>query len=306
MQELVAPILKAVSVQWERAFLSGLQATLDKLQTCVSEELNAFSPALLADLAAAAVPSSATGGIGVSGCDGMLSALRGTVADVKEAAQKQQRELSRSLEPLVQEKMRPGYQQATAESGTGSHRRRVALLETHVRTSAPKMFNAAGGEIIEQLKQLREGMGARLEKDVVDSSLKSLRTSFAPLWEEVSDEMLQARRSLVPKCKDILIEANNAVRRLEAPAPRGGGAASSEGGAAGGGSASLDDDDEVADVTEERRAAKRKMQEEEAIDLSDSENVHPEFAAASTREHAPPAKQVKVKSEVKPEFKVEA
>ena len=39
--------------------------------------------------------------------------------------------------------MIPGYDAATAEAGTGSHRRRVALLEGHVGKSAPEMFGAA-------------------------------------------------------------------------------------------------------------------------------------------------------------------
>jgi hypothetical protein len=41
-EELTAPILKAVSVQWEQAFLSGLQRTLNKLQ--VSVDANVCSP----------------------------------------------------------------------------------------------------------------------------------------------------------------------------------------------------------------------------------------------------------------------
>ena len=66
----------------------------------------------------------------------------------------------------------------------------------------------------------------------------------------------QARRRLVPRCKEILLEAQNAVRRLEAPAPRAAAAAGATD--AGSGDAALDEEeDEVADVTEERRAAKR-------------------------------------------------
>jgi len=39
----------------------------------------------------------------------------------------------------------------------------VALLENHVAKSAPQMFTAAAGEIVKQMKSMREGMGATLD-----------------------------------------------------------------------------------------------------------------------------------------------
>ena len=139
-EALTAPILKAVSVQWERAFLSGLQTTLDSLRDEVRAALDAFHASFTAALADASVPSA---GLGAAPCDSLVSALAGVLSEVREAAQKQQRELSRGIEPIVQGRMLPGYDTATAEAGTGSHRRRVAILEQHVRAEAPKMFRAA-------------------------------------------------------------------------------------------------------------------------------------------------------------------
>ena len=102
-----------------------------------ARRLHASFTAALAD---ASVPSA---GLGAAPCDSLVSALAGVLSEVREAAQKQQRELSRGIEPIVQGRMLPGYDTATAEAGTGSHRRRVAILEQHVRAEAPKMFRAA-------------------------------------------------------------------------------------------------------------------------------------------------------------------
>eukprot|EP00320_Phaeocystis_rex_P022518 CAMPEP_0119097468 /NCGR_PEP_ID=MMETSP1178-20130426/178128_1 /TAXON_ID=33656 /ORGANISM="unid sp, Strain CCMP2000" /LENGTH=137 /DNA_ID=CAMNT_0007081411 /DNA_START=83 /DNA_END=493 /DNA_ORIENTATION=+ len=133
-EALVAPIFKAVSTHWEKAFISGLAKTLNDLEAEVKAELGSFHPKLLAALAEARVPSAAAAGLdGTAGCDGLLSSLQAAVAELKEVANKQQRELSRSMEPLVQSHMSSGYDVANAEAGTGSHRRRVALLEGHVR-----------------------------------------------------------------------------------------------------------------------------------------------------------------------------
>ena len=45
------------------------------------------------------------------------------------------------------------------------------------------MFTAAAGEIVNQMKTMREGIGATLDEQVVQASLSSLRTAYAPLWD---------------------------------------------------------------------------------------------------------------------------
>ena len=91
-----------------QAFISGLQQTLGAMEKEVGAALSAFHQALPAALSAAEVPPAAIAGLEAAQCNGHVSALQGTVADMKEAANKQQRELSRSLEPLVQQHMVPG------------------------------------------------------------------------------------------------------------------------------------------------------------------------------------------------------
>lgn len=76
-------------------------------------------------------PTSVSSGLQGPTCEGLLTSLHSAVAELQSVASKQQRELSRSLEPLVQTHMMDGYDVAYAESGTGSHRRRVSKLEEH-------------------------------------------------------------------------------------------------------------------------------------------------------------------------------
>ena len=247
-----------MSTHWEKAFISGLAKTLADLEAEVKAELAGFHPKLLAALAEARVPSAAAAGVeSAAGCDGLLGSLQAAVAELKEVASKQQRELSRSMEPLVQSHMSSGYDRATAESGTGSHRRRVALLEGHVRTEAPRMFDAAAKAIVERLTALRKDLGTRLEKEVVEASLGALLTAYAPLWDEMGDECLATRRAMRPKCAELCIEANNAVRRMRAAASSGGGgaaasssaAAGADGAAPDGGGGNDDDDDDLVETT---------------------------------------------------------
>ena len=196
------------------------------------------------------MPSAAAAGLESAQCDGLLGSLQAAVVELKDAANKQQRELSRSMEPLVQSHMSSGYDRATAEAGTGSHRRRVSLLEGHVRAEAPRMFAAAAKAIVERLTTLRKDIGTQLERDVVQASLGALLTAYAPLWDEMGDDCLATRKRMRPKCAELVIEANNAVRRMRAAASSGdsGAAASSSSAAAGGADAAGgggDDDDDV-------------------------------------------------------------
>ena len=90
-----------------QAFISGLQQTFSAMEKDMGDAVSVFHRQLPAALTAAAVPAAAIAGVEAAQC-GPVGALQATVADMKEAANKQQREISRLLEPLVQEHMMPG------------------------------------------------------------------------------------------------------------------------------------------------------------------------------------------------------
>ena len=285
-EELTAPILKAVSVQWEKAFLSGMQRTLGTLQKCAESAFEAFYPAFVSALAAAEVPQSAIASLGGMRPEGMLNALSGTLAELKEAANKQQRELSRGIEPVVTENMKPGYSRAYHESGTGSHRRRVDILERHVRSTAPQMFTDASGSIVEQLTKMHKDIGTQLDSQVVQASLSWLHTTCCVVWDELGEHTVAERRRLAPRARQVLVEAINAVRRLDPSAARHDLATIAGEGAEA-------DGDDLVDVTDEALAIKRARQRAETIQLNDDhdENVAPTQSDFSA----------KVKAEVKRE-----
>ena len=117
------------------------------------------------------------------------------------------------------EHMTPGYTAATAEAGTGSHRRRVAKLEAHLSSAAPKMFSHATDGVVAKMSELSKTIGKTLEKDVVHGAKASLTTTYSVLWDDVGEKVVAARRALAPKVADILLEAKNAVRRLAEEKP---------------------------------------------------------------------------------------
>ena len=284
-EALCEPIFKSVATQWERSFISGLSTTLDGLQKQVEAALQAFRPSLLKALKAAEVPESAAAALGgtASAGAGLPNSLRSVVSDIKESAQKQQRDLSRSMEPTVQAAMTPGYTDATAEAGTGSHRRRVAKLEKYVADEAPKMFKQATEGVTGKMSEIASSIGTTLRKDVVQASQASLRTAYCPLWDELGDSSLRARRALAPGVQEVLLETRNAVRRLVEGSTGGGRGGASGGGGAGGGGGGDDEeeDEDLVDVTEVEQQAKRARQQAEAIELDDEPLTAEELAENS-------------------------
>jgi hypothetical protein len=94
---------------------------------------------------------------------------------------------------------------------------------------------------------------------------------------------------MAPKCKDLLLEATNAVNRLMSSGRPAGGEGRAAAAAAGQPSgttaaAAKDDDDDVIDETEERQKAKRQRQADETIDL----DMFTPDPTLLTRENAPP------------------
>jgi len=177
---------------------------------------------------------------------------------VKVAAHREQRELSRSIEPTVKAHMDDGYTRGAAEAGTGSHRRRVALVESHVEAAAPKMFEASTGGVVAKLNALRASIGKQLEKEMLERCLAELRNQYGALWEDLSEAAIDARRALLPKVREALLEAANAVRRLDAVKEAEGEPAAAADG---------EEDAELVDTTDARLREKRARQSALTIDL---------------------------------------
>jgi hypothetical protein len=133
-----------------------------------------------------------------------------------------------------------------------------------------------------------------------------MRTAYSPLWDEMGEGTVQARRALMPHVAAALLETKNAVRRLVegggaegGRGDRGGGGDGSGGGGSGGGdggggegaadgAADGDEDEELVDVTEQRRQAKRAKQQQEAIELDDDDDVVPIDETLAAVENVPP------------------
>jgi len=282
-EQLTAPVFRAVSVQWEKAFVSTLTAELGKLSTRYQAATGLIHDRVQQALVGAGVEEELAKGLRDAASSGVQTKLGAVVDGVKTKMQAQQRDLSRGVTPLVKEQMQPGYSAGMAEAGTGSHRRRCAVIEGHVSNVARPMFTSAVTPAIKALSGLRGEVAAQLRTVLVDRAVAELRTNYGVAWEDASKTTVAARAAIREGVHVAVCEARQAlVKLLEA---QGAERPVFEVVAAGG-----EDDDEVLVVADQKKQAA------ETVDLSDN-GVGADAASSTASAPGPPSALAKALTE---------
>lgn len=133
---------------------------------------------------------------------------------VKAEVQKQQKDLSRSIAPMVQNIMTPGYDMGFAEAGTGSHRRRVAIVEGHLSKQSKTIFAKSISPILEALVPLRTKLRQLLSERCATSICAEATASYSILWEDTTAQQRELRAKMLPKLEMAVGEAQTALSRL--------------------------------------------------------------------------------------------
>ena len=174
-EELAEPVYRAVATHWEKAMVDKARRGLDALDGAVAKALAAAHDGLAARLGdAAAEPAlakldAARVAAARRAHEASSSAVASSaLAATKDHIQKQQKDLSREITPLVQAAMQPGYDRGFVEKGTGSHRRRCAVVESHVTKEARSMFKGAIAPVVARAARTRGSGGSRPNVDSAD------------------------------------------------------------------------------------------------------------------------------------------
>ena len=209
-QELAEHIFRAVSTVWDNVFSATAQKDLQEAQDKLKDAFKASRAAFIAQLRAATLPGTCVADVygcvrvyvrlclhsgqilhththvvfvGMARTVSRAGVLEGPqergidakLAEATVAAKRfmtdRQRELSRTVVPLIQTTMTPGYQAGAAESGTGSGARRVAVVERHLDRSKSSMFTQSVQTTIAELPQMKSAVVSRL-REVVFSRVR--------------------------------------------------------------------------------------------------------------------------------------
>jgi hypothetical protein len=101
-----------------------------------------------------------------------------------------------------------------AERGTGSHRRRCAIVEKHVGSNASTIFASAVEPVTGQLHKLRADCGALLSQELVSNAMAQQRLHYGTAWEDVTADTREARATLRPRVADTMSQARQALLQL--------------------------------------------------------------------------------------------
>jgi hypothetical protein len=241
----------------------------------------------------AGVPDERLAGVG-SLVEATLKARLAEASDlVKQQVTARQKELSRSIVPIVKEGMSSAYERGCLEAGTGSHARRVAIVEGHVRSHCGGMFASAVAPVAEAIKSLIGGMRAIFRERSLDHVEGALRVNYCGIWEAATPQARKARAAIRERLAKAVSEAKGALTRLvrsqgaKAPVPAEGEAGES--------------DDELVDVTESVLKKKEELANQSRIDLCEDREDENGAAEPRAANVAPNVKQepglVHVKSE---------
>jgi hypothetical protein len=262
-EALAEPVFRAVSVAWERGFVSGLRNDLQTFTAAAVSCLDAFHDGLAGALASAGISASRADALRRPQDAAAASAVSAAADKARALASEAQKEASRQLTPTVQAQMQPAYGAAAAESGTGSHRRRCGIMEKHVENARVTIFAEAIKPVVDSLAALQKALDALLAAELAKLPAQ-LRLQYCSLWEVVDAAGAACRERLRAPFKAVVLEAHRARKRLaaamaEADADFAGGADEAPAG---------DDDDDVMDVTAAEAARKRRAMEAERLDLT--------------------------------------
>ena len=149
------------------------------------------------------------------------TAVKAAFAEMRNFATDTQRDLSRSLLPLIQQRMKAGYENTThVAGGAGKFNRMKHAMETHSHGAVTSMFDDSMTQLLAAIQKMIKELCDKV-KDLVETISKCLSDVYSILWDEQSqsseklDLEMQAK---VRQCRDALLPLLNDVRKSQGEA----------------------------------------------------------------------------------------
>ncbi|KAF9263480.1 hypothetical protein L218DRAFT_979928 [Marasmius fiardii PR-910] len=199
--ELLSPFTRNIASAWGKMFESDLFGPFE------AAAVNAINK-LLSD-----VEDSAALGLkdrvkaqGEQCLQDAKVALTNSINIVRDTMTTEQKEISRSLAPHVQEELRDGYDEALEFRGTGSVRRQKDFFRQYVADRKNEMFGDGAEVVMERLVEAAGAVGKALEPSFEELAVK-IEVALSVLWESVSNhdpQQILARNRLVELSSEVI------------------------------------------------------------------------------------------------------
>jgi hypothetical protein len=124
-------------------------------------------------------------------------------------ATEQQKELNRAFLPLVQSKMKEGYNStANVAGGKRKFDRMKTALQAHTEQSVNSLFDDPSKKILESIAALVASIGTRIRQVAIG---KTMQEVYSTLWDDQRNEAAHHNRSQPEKihqCRDDMLYLN--------------------------------------------------------------------------------------------------
>jgi hypothetical protein len=213
-QELCDPMEKEFSTDWQRTMDSNIRQLLAECETKVNAICASVNEAIVSKLAEEGVDKARLSNMSNAASRSCVNAVKASFDAMRTLASETQRNLNRSLLPLVQERMKEGYTAANnVVRGTGVFKRIKTAIEGNARDSVTSMFDQSTLALIKGIDGLIKDL-VRLIVSTGESVNKHLESVYSICWDDQqqSDKTTlvdPVQQQKVRECRDRLLPGLN-------------------------------------------------------------------------------------------------
>ena len=182
-QDLADPIQKALMVGWEATMNTKTNELLHTCCVAVKHEATTANDTIKMELACLGIPQDALARMWLAAGRAIETTITDDMRAVAEHATQRQREISRTLQPQIRQKMLPGYAAACAVSkGAGRFPRMKSAVNSHAETALDGIFTETTGGMLLQIADLIDVLRGQVAA-LCDKVAGILRRIYSAYWE---------------------------------------------------------------------------------------------------------------------------
>jgi hypothetical protein len=212
-QDLAEPIFRFISVNWDQLF--GVQISQifkrhqDRIIASIKQSNSKFNEQLTTlgvDKTRLARNEQHIVGVQQNRVQQKLDVIRNEIAE-------KQRDISRTIVPAVQEKMRPAYNVAAARCGTGVYEMMKGDIGSHIEKNRYYMFKEASQLLIQGLADLNQGAIQQVNQMHLDltQELTLLNQAF---WEQPPNADKTLRHNVLVASRQLNTHITRAIQDI--------------------------------------------------------------------------------------------
>jgi len=220
-QELADPVQKALMVGWEATMNTKTNELLHACCAAVKHEAANANDAIKSELANLDIPRDALARMWHAAGGAIETTITDDMRAVAEHATQRQREISRTLQPQIREKMSPGYAAAcSVQTGAGRFPRMKSAVNLHAETALAGIFMETTGGMLRQIADLIDVLRGQVAT-LCDKVAGILRRIYSAYWERedgaaaISADVRAARDLAAQTIAPMRRKLDEAIARIE-------------------------------------------------------------------------------------------